>query len=44
MNRAVIQSQCGATLGQIKVTDLDFDDDIPILFDFGGPCGCFRCI
>ena len=31
LGRAVIQSQCGATLGDIKVTDLDFADDVAIL-------------
>ena len=31
MGRAVSQSQCGATLGDIKVTDLDFADDVAIL-------------
>ena len=29
--RATVQSQCGATLGNIKVTDLDFANDILIL-------------
>lgn len=33
MGRAVTQSQCGATLGDIKVTDLDFADDVAILSD-----------
>ena len=31
MDRAVSQSQCGATLGNTKVTDLDFADDVAIL-------------
>ena len=31
MGRATSQSQCGATLGNIKVSDLDFADDVAIL-------------
>ena len=31
LGRAVSQSQCGATLGDTKVTDLDFADDVAIL-------------
>ncbi|XP_069977695.1 uncharacterized protein [Penaeus vannamei] len=31
LGRATIQSHCGATLGNIKVTDLDFADDVAIL-------------
>ncbi|XP_069981083.1 uncharacterized protein [Penaeus vannamei] len=31
MGRTTSQSRCGATLGNIKVTDLDFADDVTIL-------------
>ena len=31
LGRATVQSHCGATLGNIKVTDLDFADDVAIL-------------
>jgi len=31
MGRATNQSQCGATLGNIKISDLDFADDVAIL-------------
>ena len=31
MGRATVRSHCGATLGTIKVTDLDFADDVAIL-------------
>ena len=31
MGKVVRQSQCGATLGETKVTDLDFADDVAIL-------------
>ena len=31
LGRATIQSHCGATLGSIKLTDLDFADDVGIL-------------
>ena len=34
LGRAVSQSQCGATLGDTKVTDLDFADDVAILAEF----------
>ncbi|XP_069989481.1 uncharacterized protein [Penaeus vannamei] len=31
MGRATVRSHCGATLGNIKVTDVDFADDVAIL-------------
>ncbi|XP_069977674.1 uncharacterized protein [Penaeus vannamei] len=31
LGRASVQSPCGATLGNIKVTDLDFADDVAII-------------
>ena len=31
LGRATVQSHCGATLGNIKVTDLDFADKVAIL-------------
>ena len=31
LGRATVQSHCGATLGNIKVTDLDFADAVAIL-------------
>ncbi|XP_069994147.1 uncharacterized protein [Penaeus vannamei] len=34
MGRATIQSHCGATLGNIKVADLDIADDVAILSEF----------
>lgn len=36
IGRATSQSQCGATLGNIKITDLDFADDVAILSEFLG--------
>ncbi|XP_069989613.1 uncharacterized protein [Penaeus vannamei] len=33
ISRATVQSQCRATLGNIKVTDLDFADDVAILYE-----------
>ncbi|XP_069992460.1 uncharacterized protein [Penaeus vannamei] len=36
IGKASIQSQCEATLGNIKVTDLDFAVDVTILFEFLG--------
>ena len=31
LGRATVKSHCGATLGNVKVTDLDFTDDVAIL-------------
>ncbi|XP_069998502.1 uncharacterized protein [Penaeus vannamei] len=33
LGRATVQSHCGAPLGNIKVTDLYFADDVAILFE-----------
>ena len=33
LGRTIVQSHCGATLSKIKVTDLDFADDVAILFE-----------
>ena len=44
LGRATVQSHCGATLGNIMVTDLDFADDVAILSVFGNPSGGSRCI
>ncbi|XP_069982670.1 uncharacterized protein [Penaeus vannamei] len=42
--RATVQSHCGATLGSIKVTDLDLANDVAILSVSGNPSGGSGCI